>query len=153
MADACDDIVITVNNYATYNDGTGAPITINAAGPSAGGSGGTLTPTKMPIPIVAGGTQSFSAASSKGSGGWAKGSITIQCMYAQNSSSSGTPEVLVVDYSGAPSTIKHGDLCTATCTGSASSAHFTVTGTAVSGVGTSCVITFAVMSGVSSSTT
>ena len=152
---ACDGMQITVtNSNVTYTDGSAAPITITAAGPASDGSGGTLTdvngnsPPKVPITVANNGSYTFTASSSEGSGGWAKGTLTIQCMYAANGTSPGTPQVLTVSYSGQPSALpSHASNCTGSGSDSTQSANFTVQGSGSQGKASACGVSFTVMNG------
>lgn len=155
---ACNGMQITVtNSNVTYTDGSAAPITITAAGPASDGSGGTLTdagsntPPKVPITVANNGSYTFTASSSEGSGGWAKGTLTIQCMYAPNGTTPGTPQILTVSYSGQPSAFpSHASNCTGSGTDSVQSANFTVQGSGSQGQGSACGVSFTVMNGGSS---
>jgi hypothetical protein len=161
MSSACDNIIIKVVNNTLAQDGTPIALQIVSAGPTArtssGGSsnsGGSLSPNggaSLPITVPAGGSQEFTAASGKGSGGWCTGAINISCNFTQSTSNPPSWQALpVVSYSGSPSTIAHNDLCTASCTSSVNSLNFTVVGVAQSGVGNTCVITFTASNGGSS---
>ncbi len=152
---ACDGMQITVtNSNVTYADGSAASITITSAGPASDGSGGTLTdkngnsPPSVPITINNNGSYTFTAASSEGSGGWAKGTLSIQCMYAPNGTSPGTPQVLTVSYSGQPSALpSHASNCTGSGSDLTQTANFTVQGSGSQGKASACGVGFTVMNG------
>jgi hypothetical protein len=159
MSSACDNITIKVVNSTFAKDGTPIALQIVSAGPTArtsGGkshSGGTLTPdgnAKLPITVPPGGSQNFTAASNKGSGGWVTGALGISCNFTLDANSPPSWQNLPVNYSGSPSTIAHNNLCTASSSGSITSQNFTVAGVAQSGQGRGCVITFTASNGGSS---
>jgi hypothetical protein len=148
---------IKVVNSNITQSGQPASITITAAAPASNGKGGTLTdargnsPPSVPISVPHNGSYSFTAASSDGSGGWAKGSLSIQCIYGGSATSPGEPELLTVSYSGEPSAFpSHANNCTGTGSSEVQSSHFTATGSGSQGKGGGCVVTFTVMNGGSS---
>lgn len=158
MADsACNGMHIKVVNSNVTQSGQPAAITITAAAPASNGEGGTLTDSKgnsppvVPISVPYNGSYTFTASSSSGSGGWARGSLSIQCIYGGSATSPGEPELLTVSYSGEPSVFpSHASNCTGTGTGKVQSSHFTATGSGSQGKGGNCVVTFTVMNGGSS---
>jgi hypothetical protein len=157
MSSACDNITIRVVNNTLAKDGTHIALQIVSAGPTIRmdgkkeKTGGTLTPkggARLPITVPPRGSQDFTAASGKGSGGWVTGVISISCNAVPNANSPPSWQPLPqVNYSGSPSTIAHNNLCTASCSSSANSKNFTVVGVAQSGQGGSCVITFTASNG------
>jgi hypothetical protein len=157
MSSACDNITIKVVNNTLAKDGTPIAMQIVSAGPAVRmdgkkeKTGGTLTPNggaRLPITVPPHGTQSFTAASGKGSGGWCTGTINISCNAVEKANSPPSWQPLpAVNYSGSPSTLAHNNLCTASCSNSVNSKNFTVVGVAQSGQGSGCVITFTASNG------
>ncbi|WP_315837738.1 hypothetical protein [Bradyrhizobium prioriisuperbiae] len=150
---ACEGMLVKVtNSNVTYTDGSPAAITITSAGPSSNGQGGTLTdadgnsPPQMPISVAQNETYTFTAGSAEGTNGNAGGTIVIQCMYAPNATTSGTPQTLTVSYTGTCAIVNSNN-CTGEGTDSATSANFTVQGSATQGKGSDCVVTFTAMNG------
>jgi hypothetical protein len=157
MSSACDNITIKVVNNTLAKDGTPIAMQIVSAGPAVRKdgknekTGGTLTPNggaQLPITVHPRGSQSFTASSGKGSGGWCTGVIDISCNVVQDVKSAPSWQPLPqVSYSGSPSTIAHNNLCTASCSSSVNSRNFTVVGVAQSGQGRGCVVTFTASNG------
>ena len=157
MSSACDNITIKVVNNTLAKDGTPIALQIVSAGPTTRTdgkkekTGGTLTPNggaQLPITVPPRGTQSFTASSGKGSGGWCTGVVSISCNAVPDAKSPPSWQPLPqVNYSGSPSTIAHNNLCTASCSSSVNSKNFTVVGVAQSGQGSGCVITFTASNG------
>ncbi len=152
---ACNGMVIkVVNSSVKYLDGAPAPIVIAGGGAASDGKGGTLTdasgnsPPKFPITVAFNDSYSFTASSGSKSGGWATGTLVLQCMYAPSATQPGTPQTLTVTYSGQPSTFpSHASNCTGSGSPKIDSANFTVTGSGSTGKQSACIVAFNVLNG------
>ena len=134
---ACEGSEVKIYNAGVDGaNGRHVPITVVAAGPST--DGGTMSPTVPPnIAVRHLDTKSFKVSSGDGSGGWARGSISIQL--------AGPSSVAVVTYAMEPNPIGHSN-CTAYGTVTQSPPGYTITPTTngSSSEGSGCWVQFSI---------
>jgi hypothetical protein len=134
---ACDGSEVKIYNAGVSGaNGRHVPIIVVAAGPST--NGGSMSPT-VPPNIVIGHevAKTFTVSSGDGSGGWARGSISIQLGHPSS--------VAVVTYAMEPKAIGHSS-CTAYGTVSQSPPGYTITPTTNGSPseGSSCWVQFSI---------
>lgn len=105
-ASRCDQLRVNITNTVKYTDGKDAPIVLIAAQGDNDSSLNTEEsgsyPVVPPVTINPNTTKTLYAHSGDGSGGWATGSITVQCPYGTSTNQNNPVESIDLTYSCQP---------------------------------------------------